>query len=95
MALKIEFYPPQLHFRRGACAWITRGFCVMVSSVYLLKFKIIESCLFLELFYLCFFCNINDFIQIIFSVDIIIFNRIILLEFFYLCIDHFIVRSVF
>ena len=55
MALKIEFYPPQLHFRRGACAWITRGFCAMVSSVYLLKFKIIETCLFLVLFCLCFF----------------------------------------
>ena len=31
MAQKIEFYPPQLHFRLGACAWITRGFCMMVS----------------------------------------------------------------
>ena len=72
MALKIEFYPPQLHFMRGACAWITRGFCVMVSSVYLLKFKIIETCLFLALFCLCFFCNINGFIQIIFFVGIII-----------------------
>ena len=72
MALKIEFYPPQLHFRCGACAWIIRGFCVMVSSVYLLKFKIIETCLFLALFCL-FFCNINGFIQIIFFVDIIIF----------------------
>ena len=55
MAQKIEFYPPQLHFRLGACAWITRGFCVMVSSVYLLKFEIIETCLFLALFFLCFF----------------------------------------
>ena len=95
MALKIEFYPPHIHFRRGACAWITRGFCVMISSVYLSKFKIIETCLFLALFCLCFFCNINGFIQIIFFVVIIIFNRIILLEFFYLCIDHYIVRSAF
>ena len=67
----------------------------MVSSVYLLKFKIIETCLFLALFCYVFFCNINGFIQIIFFVDIIIFNRIILLEFFYLCIDHYIVRSAF
>ena len=55
MALKIEFYRPQLYFRRGACAWIIRGFCVMVSSVYLLKFKIIETCLFLAIFCLCIF----------------------------------------
>ena len=41
MGKEIEFYPPQLQFRRGACSWIVREFYVMVSSVYLSKFKII------------------------------------------------------
>ena len=48
-------YRNSLHFRRGACAWIVRGFCVTISSVYLLKFKIIETCLILALFCLCVF----------------------------------------
>ena len=95
MALKIEFYPPQLRIRRGACAWITRGFCVMVSSVYLLKFKIIENCLFLALFYLCFFVILMALFKSYFLLISSFFNRIILLEFFYLCIDHYIVRSAF
>ena len=83
MGLKIEFYPPQLHFGRDACAWIVCGFCVMVSSVYLVKFKIIETCMFIfGIILLMYFCNINGFIQIIFFVDINIFNRIILLDFF-------------
>ena len=84
-----------LHFRCGACAWITRGYCVMVSSVYLLKFKIIETCLFLALFCLCFFVILMALFKSYFLLISSFFNRIILLKFFYLCIDHYIVRSAF
>ena len=94
MALKIEFYPPQLHFRRSARAWITRGFCVIVLSVYLLKFKIIETCLFLA-YFAYFFVILMALFKSYFLLISLFFNRIILLEFFYFCIDHYIVRSAF
>ena len=84
MGLKIEFYPPQLHFRRVECsgAWIVRGFLRMVPSVYLSKFRIIETCLFLALFCLCIFVILMALFKSYFLLILSFFNRIILLELF-------------
>ena len=85
MALKI--LPPALHFRRDACAWIICGFCVVVSSVYLLRFKVMETCLFLALFCLCIFVILMALFKSYFLLMSSFFNRIILLEFFFICIS--------
>ena len=76
---------------------IVRGFCVTASSVYLLKFKIIATCLFFGIILLnMYFCNKNAFIQITFFLILSFFSCTILLwTFFYLCIHHYIARSAF
>ena len=88
--------PPQLHFRCGACSWIVRGFCVTVSSVYLSKFKIIETCLFLALFCLCIFVIL---IMALFKSHFLLILSFLTAKFgwniFYFCFDHYIVRSAF
>ena len=79
---KLNFTPPQLHSRHGACSWIVRGFCVMVSSVYLSKFKIIETCLFLALFCLCIFVILMALFKSHFLLILSFFNRKIWREYF-------------
>ena len=95
MALKIEFYPPQLHFRCGACAWITRGFCVMVSSCLLVKIQNYRNLFIFGIILLIFFVILMALFKSYFLLISSFFNLIILLKFFYLCIDHYIVRSAF
>ena len=71
-------------------SWILRdGF----ERLHILKFKIIETSLFLALFYLCIFVILMDLLKSHILLISSFFNRIILLEFFCLCIDHYIVRS--
>ena len=53
-----------------------------VSSVYLLKFKIIETCLFLALFCLCIFVILMALFKSHYLLILSFFNRTILLEYF-------------